>query len=320
MELAQMPHSLDAYRKAIELDPDFSLAWAGLASSLIQNLSYFPKDEGLSLEEASTALQRAAALAPDSLDVVAARARRAFFDRDWAAAAECVDRFRSADDYSWSIYSHLLLILGKPHEAAVQQERVRRADPLSIGGAWALQFHLACAGRFAEAEAEYRRSAALPGGFRAMRWEALRRKIALGQIEAAKADFVSEFSQPEDFLLFAPHLVEAFEGKADAGEVLRKALADPRAQDELSLISVADCGIMIGDRNLAFDAMHAAFVKARGLMVMALWHPIFAPLRLDARFKQLLTEIGLVEYWRRTGDWGDFVRPLPNGDFEVLAV
>jgi TolB-like protein len=319
MDLAQIPISLDAYRKAIELDPDFSLAWAGLASSLIQNLSHFPKDKGLSLKEADMALERAIALAPDSLDVVAARARRACFDRDWITAAECIDRFRAADGDSWSMYSHLLLILGKPYDAAVQQEKVRRADPLSIGGAWALQFHLACAGRFAEAEAEYRRSTVLPGGFRPMRWEAIRRKTALGQLEAAKAEFVSEFNQPSEFLLFAPRLIKAFEGNGDASEVLRAALADPQAQDELSFVSVADCAVMIGDRDLAFDAMHAAFVTARGVMVMELWHPIFAPLRSDARFKQLLIDLGLVEYWKRTGDWGDFVRPLSDGDFEVLA-
>lgn len=317
--LANIPVSLGAYRKAIELDPGFALAWAGFASSLIQNRSHFPANAELSLEEAGRALDRAVALAPDSLDVVAARAQRAVFDRDWAAVAQCIDRFRAAEDNSWSIYSHLLLILGKPHHAATHQEKVRRADPLSIGAAWALQFHLACAGRFAEAEAEYRRSAVLPGGLRAIRWEALRRKIALGQFEAAEAEFSAEFNQATEFLLFAPRFIEALRDKAEAREVLRAALADPRAQDQMSVISVADCAVMIGDRDLAIDAIRAAFVDARGLMVMELWHPIYARLRQDARFKQILLELGLVEYWRRTGEWGDFVRPLPGGDFEVVV-
>jgi hypothetical protein len=35
-------------------------------------------------------------------------------------------------------------------------------------------------------------------------------------------------------------------------------------------------------------------------------------------FKELAKELGLVRYWRTTGQWGDFARPLGDDDFECM--
>jgi len=319
MRLDEIPLSLDAYRKAIELDPDFALAWAGLSSSLFQNRAHFPDDESITDEEISHALNRAIELAPDTPDVIAGRAQRAFHERDWDSAAECIEQFRKAGDDNWSMRSHLLLMLGKASEAAVQQEKVRRADPLSVGGSWALQFHLGCAGRFKDAEEEFQKSKLLIGEFPAMQWEAIKRSIAMGELDAAREKFVGHFGKGADFAIFASQFVEDFADLSKARAFLIKALEDPALQDQLSLSRVADCAILIGDTDLAFEAMHRAYVEKRGLMMIEIWHPIHAPLRSDARFKQMLIDVGLVAYWRRTGDWGEFFRPLGSDDFEVIA-
>ena len=319
MRLEEIPLSLNAYRKAIELDPDFALAWAGLASSLFQNRGHFPNDKSISDSEISHALNRAMELAPDAPDVIAGRAQRAFHEWDWDSAAECIDQFRNAADDNWSIHSHLLLILGKAGEAAIQQEKVRRADPLSIGGSWALQFHLACAGRYEEAEEEFQKSKLLTGGFPAMQWEAIKRSLAMGQTDAAKEKFVAQFGKGADFIGFASQVVELLDDLPKARAYLRNALANPGMQDQISRSRVADCAVLIGDTDLAFDALRAAFVDRRGLMMIELWHPIHAHLRPDPRFKQLLIDLRLVDYWRRTGDWGDFVLPLGQTDFEFIS-
>lgn len=319
MQLEQIPLSLDAYRKAIELDPNFALAWAGLASSLFQNRAHFPDDESISDEEIGRALNRAMELAPDAPDVIAGRAQRAFHQHDWDSAADCIVQFQKTGDDNWSIRSHLLLMLGKAGEAATQQEKVRRADPLSIGGSWALQFHLACAGRFEEAEEEFQKSKILTGEFPAMHWEAIKRRIALGQTDAAREQFAAHFGQDGPLLGFASQLVEVFDDLPGARAVLRKALADPALQDQLSRSRVADCAALIGDTDLALEAMRGAFVEARGLMMIELWHPIHAPLRSDPRFKQMLVDLGLVAYWRRTGDWGEFARPAGETDFAMMS-
>jgi hypothetical protein len=41
--------------------------------------------------------------------------------------------------------------------------------------------------------------------------------------------------------------------------------------------------------------------------------------RGDPRFKQILRDMGLVDYWRQSGKWADFCRPVGEDDFECLA-
>ena len=41
-------------------------------------------------------------------------------------------------------------------------------------------------------------------------------------------------------------------------------------------------------------------------------------MKKTTRFKQMLVELGLAAYWRRTGDWGEFCRPVGDNDFEVV--
>jgi hypothetical protein len=39
-------------------------------------------------------------------------------------------------------------------------------------------------------------------------------------------------------------------------------------------------------------------------------------LRANPRFKDLLRQLGLVDYFRASGNWGDFCKPLGTEDFE----
>jgi hypothetical protein len=45
-----------------------------------------------------------------------------------------------------------------------------------------------------------------------------------------------------------------------------------------------------------------------------IWDPLYAPLRKTERFKVLVRNAGLVDYWRARG-WPDLCRPLGADDF-----
>ena len=44
--------------------------------------------------------------------------------------------------------------------------------------------------------------------------------------------------------------------------------------------------------------------------------PDLAALRADPRFRDMLKGLGLAEYFRASGNWGDFCRPVSADDFE----
>jgi hypothetical protein len=55
-----------------------------------------------------------------------------------------------------------------------------------------------------------------------------------------------------------------------------------------------------------------------GVQITPIWHPLYAEMRKLPGFKDLLHELGVVAYWRATGQWGDFARPIDDDDFEVF--
>jgi hypothetical protein len=47
-----------------------------------------------------------------------------------------------------------------------------------------------------------------------------------------------------------------------------------------------------------------------------LWLAPYSGMRSLPGFKELMLEVGLVDYWRQTGDWGDICKPVGDADFE----
>ena len=82
--------------------------------------------------------------------------------------------------------------------------------------------------------------------------------------------------------------------------------------------AIATWAVYFGDPDLALAALHRGYVEKRGLTLVEIWHPIFAGIRKDSCFKDVLRGVGLADHWRRSGKWGDFARPLGDDDFEII--
>jgi len=71
-----------------------------------------------------------------------------------------------------------------------------------------------------------------------------------------------------------------------------------------------------GNRELAFDALEAINRNAPAVTFQNLWFPVLSDVRRLPGFKDLARKLGLVDYWRKSGTWGDFCRPVGDEDFE----
>ncbi len=311
-----LKRSLDVYRKALALDPEFALAWAGLAGAIPQSFIFYPETINALRPEMEAAFARASKLAPDLPEINVGRAYLSWVNYDWAGAEKCLAGWDGHTGDPLGIFSYLLGVLGRLQDAVKHQTLVCQADPLYIGVSFNLQFLLDYAGRFEEAEAEYERSKDLAGNRATIEWRAVTRLMARRDARF-KQRFADIITDGQSWMAFDPQLLKVLDEPEEALKIIRAALDEPDYQDGARMGAIAHWAEHYGDRDLAFKALRRGFVEMHGLTVIEIWCPVFSELRRDPRFKDIVRDLGLADHWRKTGNWGDHARPVGKDDFEV---
>ncbi|HXJ70531.1 MAG TPA: protein kinase, partial [Verrucomicrobiae bacterium] len=162
-------HSLERYREAIEADPGYALAWAGLADSyatLGNTNAMAPAEAYVKAREAA---ERGLALDPSLAELHASLAYvHRFHDWDWARAERGFLRALElnpgyATGRRW--YAQFLSGLGRHGEAIAEAERALELDPLSLVIHTAVGDVLFYARRYERAVSYYRRCVELDATF-----------------------------------------------------------------------------------------------------------------------------------------------------------
>jgi serine/threonine-protein kinase len=157
--------ALAAFEKAVDRDPAYAPAWAGLAGARIGAGSNGVIPYPAARRGAIAAAERAVALAPDLPEALAARARARTGEWDWAGAKADIVRALELDPNGAAAeMRRYLLYTGRLPEAIAWAERVVELEPLS-GDAWnnmGIAYWLA--GRPAEAVRAYTRALAVDPG------------------------------------------------------------------------------------------------------------------------------------------------------------
>lgn len=129
--------AIQLYRDAIERDPGFAPAWAGLSNSLAVLPWYVPDTEkakaAAGMREAEMAAKKALELAPDLPQAHTALASIYSFQWQWALAGEHFQRAlelapNDADIYHF--YADWLAAVGRPEEAVAAASKAVELDPL----------------------------------------------------------------------------------------------------------------------------------------------------------------------------------------------
>ena len=85
------------------------------------------------------------------------------------------------------------------------------------------------------------------------------------------------------------------------------------------MIGLAFVAAYFGGEDLTLACLRRAFVEFPSVRAASVWHPLFAKVRKTEGFKRLAIELGFSKYWRTSGRWGDFARPVGSDDFEIVA-
>ena len=155
-----------AYQRAVELDPKFALAWAGLAQTHVWDCNYATeggqKGFNAHLAAAREAVERALALEPDLPEALFARATiETNFDYNWKGAAETLRKALTLAPQDPALLmqaGNLAAARGEKTQSLEFDRRAVALDPVNAQARAFLASALSVTGKQEEARAEYARA------------------------------------------------------------------------------------------------------------------------------------------------------------------
>jgi serine/threonine-protein kinase len=287
------------FNLALEKDPDFAPAYAGLARvwRVRNQFGYAPPSEAA--PKAEEAARKAISLDDTLAEAHYALAAVKVWD-DWDLAAGELEFKRAIEldpnnPNGVATYSHFLAITGHLDEAMTEIDRAQRLDPFNVSVHTLRALDLHFARRFDEALAQAQKALAMepgqPGAIQAQ-YMAL---LAKGRYEQAlpgiKEFYMRIYDLPDlDAVMTKGFSEGGFEGAmrraADALSVLA-------GKDEVLPIDVADLYLFAGDTGRALDWLEKGYEAHDPAMPYIGVSPEFDPLRAESRFQALLRKLGL---------------------------
>ena len=149
--------ALATYQDAIKIDPNYALAWVGLASAYSDGASYsdlYTPHEGARL--AHDAIDHALKLQPDLAEAHIMLGSILYNDWDWDGASRAFERANELAPGNADLIrqrAYLAATVGRFEDAITLLQESLRLDPLRVATVNGLSVTLRQLGRFAEAEA-----------------------------------------------------------------------------------------------------------------------------------------------------------------------
>ena len=293
-----LQEAIQFFTQALEIDPNNSAAYAGLADCYNMLVVYgrlqpkegFPKAK----EAAAKALEidESSAEAHSSMAFIKFRWDwdRAETEREFQTAIKLKPAYAPA--HQW--YSSYLVAVERFDEAIVEAKRTEELEPLSFVASSHLGWIYYLSGRNDEAIQQCRKILELdPSSFPARRYLGLAYE-AKGMHAEAIAEFQTgvKLSGSPLMLALLGHAYAVAGKKAEAQQVLND-LQQLQEQRYVSPYTVAAIYAGLGDREQAFKWLDKA-VETRDIWLMNMKvDPVFAKLRNERRFTDILARIRL---------------------------
>ncbi|HXZ68004.1 MAG TPA: hypothetical protein VEH07_05400, partial [Alphaproteobacteria bacterium] len=308
-------------RNALALDPAFSLARRSLARILRVLIYVTPVDRTSARQELEDLIEGGILEAKDLALSHYWRGVQNMRRHDWFGAEQAFDRSISLSPGSETglidSRRELLQYVGRMTDAIDLGRELVRNDPLSlIQSSW-LQATLSALGRASEEEIEFERTRTLSGDHMAIELTRLQR-IWPDSAPAERRNQLQRILASGVFTSgYVLRLEDVFDQPNAARGVLRQAFADLRDKAVTDVMRIALLAGLFSDIELALDCLNRAYVDLDFPEGNRLWAPAFAEARKRPRFKDLIRELGIYDYWRKSGKWGDFARAKGDDDFEI---
>jgi len=304
----QLPESIRLFRKAVELDPNFARAWAGLAAveAIIYDYDHFDGIDHFPL--AKEAAEKAISLNPDlSLALAVLGSLASDWEYDMLGAGRYFDAAIAKDPKSATIWLWRgldLATVGYLDEARASFEQCLAIDPgyqncrQHLARMYLYQGDLETANRIHDESLEhlfYANSMMFVSTYVRSGHRNLAILIAdnnLGSAGAPVIEWIRAIENPGGDNSAGFARLKNWESRANTGKTI--------ATEPYMLFAFK-----------AYDEMATEPLLAR----TALWHPDGDEFRTTPQFKAIVREVGVYEYWQEKG-FPSHCKPIGDDNFE----
>jgi serine/threonine-protein kinase len=291
--------ALVEYQRAVELDPSFALAWAGLAQTHVWYCGYSSAIGRAGFDDhlarAREAAARALAIEPNLPEALLVRSKiQLNFDFDWNGAAETVRSalaLAPADPALVTAAGTLALARGDTTRAIELYRQAVALDPVNPSPQAWLAFILGVTGRLAEARAEYPRVVELNP---AAPWShaglglAFMVKGKFDEAAVAAQDDAAEWAR-----LYVVAMARWSQKRIPEADAALARLTESSA--DTAAYQIADVYAYRGDKDPAFEWLERARRQRDGSLGFMRCDPFLANLHEDPRWDVFLRKMGLAD-------------------------
>jgi eukaryotic-like serine/threonine-protein kinase len=293
--------SIEYFNRAVEVDPAYALAYAGLADTynLISFLNMVPPREAMPKAKgaAAKALEIDSRLAEAHISLAYASFT---YDWDWPAAVSHFDRAIALNReavINHPYYPFYLTVAGRFDEAIGVARRMMDRDPVSASLSHTLAVQLALSKHFDEAIDECRRTIELDPSF------AVAHDV-LGGMLASKGMFAEALPEIEKAVVLTRGAampmadlgyVRARLGQREEARRILQQLAEAAKERYTPALAFAVVHVGLGENDQALNWLEKAYEERFNRLAYLRREPVWDTLRPDPRFTDLLRRINLPE-------------------------
>lgn len=288
--------SIEYFEGALEKDPDYILAYAGLADSyyILGNNTHIPPREAFpkAREFAIKALEIDNRLAEAHTTLASIKRN---YDWDWTGSEEeykIALQLNPGYGFAHQAYAFLLSDLGRHEEAIKEIKTARDLDPLFPRVAANVGNLLYKARKYDQALEELRKAIELFPEHGTNYTYTAYAYIGLGRYEEARASIQREEITGKDPIILSAYIYAKWGRRKEAEESLKK-IIEKSEKTYISPVYIAYIYGVLGDYDRAFSLLEKAYSERDHQLQYLKVEPWFDPLRSDPRFKALLKRMNL---------------------------
>jgi TolB-like protein/Tfp pilus assembly protein PilF len=302
--------AIGLFQQATKLDPQFARAWSSLAAAHTTLPDYSDASAAEQYPMAVSAAHKALMLDDSLAEAYAVLGDMARVDRKWEEAEAYYLRAiasepKNSTAHVW--YGEFFVMVGRLHDALEQFRIAYQLDPLhpvTNKSMAIIYFYLddtSNALKYGTAAWDLNHSLGL--------YVQAMTHFRLGEFDRA-IELAEQYDERLAGMTKSRMIIVRLFVEAKTNPAKRPVFLDKLAQNEsvLRFRSLVLSYVVFGRIDDAYRLVNMNRNPARFTFLWIIWQPELAAFRQDPRFAELVTELGLVDYWREHG-WPDACQP-----------